>query len=72
MFLGTEKESKLMTLMQGCCQIRKLLAKRLYVCYPLDRIRTVMHYSSGLGDSSLDHRRREEFPAIFYYTEEYM
>ena len=26
---------------------------------------TVMHYSFGLGESSLDHRRREEFPAIF-------
>lgn len=24
-----------------------------------------MHYSFGLGKSSLDHRRREEFPAIF-------
>ena len=24
-----------------------------------------MHYSFGLGESSLDHRRREEFPAIF-------
>ncbi len=24
-----------------------------------------MHYSFGLGGSSLDHRRREEFPAIF-------
>ena len=24
-----------------------------------------MHYSFGLGVSSLDHRRREEFPAIF-------
>ena len=24
-----------------------------------------MHYSFGLGASSLDHRRREEFPAIF-------
>ena len=26
---------------------------------------TVMRYSFGLGVSSLDHRRREEFPAIF-------
>ena len=25
----------------------------------------VMRYSFGLGESSLDHRRREEFPAIF-------
>ena len=24
-----------------------------------------MRYSFGLGISSLDHRRREEFPAIF-------
>ena len=24
-----------------------------------------MRYSFGLGESSLDHRRREEFPAIF-------
>lgn len=24
-----------------------------------------VYYSSGLGESSLDHRRREEFPAIF-------
>ncbi len=24
-----------------------------------------MYYSFGLGVSSLDHRRREEFPAIF-------
>lgn len=24
-----------------------------------------MHYSFGLGVSSLNHRRREEFPAIF-------
>ena len=24
-----------------------------------------MHYSFGLGENSLDHRRREEFPAIF-------
>ena len=24
-----------------------------------------MRYSLGLGASSLDHRRREEFPAIF-------
>lgn len=24
-----------------------------------------MRYSFGLGRSSLDHRRREEFPAIF-------
>lgn len=24
-----------------------------------------MRYSLGLGESSLDHRRREEFPAIF-------
>ena len=24
-----------------------------------------MRYSFGLGKSSLDHRRREEFPAIF-------
>ena len=23
-----------------------------------------MHYSLGLGESSLDHRRREEFPAV--------
>ncbi len=28
--------------------------------------KTVMRYSFGLGVSSLDHRRREEFPAIFY------
>ena len=28
-----------------------------------------MHYSLGLGVSSLDHRRREEFPAIFYIGE---
>ena len=27
-----------------------------------------MHYSFGLGKSSLDHRRREEFPAIFTIT----
>jgi len=26
---------------------------------------TVMCYSFGLGESSLDYRRREEFPAIF-------
>ena len=26
---------------------------------------TVMRYSFGLGVSSLDHRRRKEFPAIF-------
>ena len=26
---------------------------------------TVMRYSFGLGESSLDHRRREEFPATF-------
>ena len=26
--------------------------------------KVVMHYSFGLGESSLDHRRREEFPAI--------
>lgn len=24
-----------------------------------------MRYSLGLGESSLDHRRREEFPAFF-------
>ena len=30
-----------------------------------------MHYSFGLGVSSLDHRRREEFPAIFYYYESF-
>lgn len=24
-----------------------------------------MHYSFGLGESSLGHRRREEFPATF-------
>lgn len=28
-----------------------------------------MRYSFGLGESSLDHRRREEFPAIFYLEE---
>lgn len=28
--------------------------------------KTVTSYSFGLGKSSLDHRRREEFPAIFY------
>lgn len=27
-----------------------------------------MHYSFGLGASSLGHRRREEFPAVFYFT----
>ena len=27
-----------------------------------------MRYSFGLGESSLDHRRREEFPAIFTIT----
>jgi hypothetical protein len=26
-----------------------------------------MSYSYGLGDSSWDHRRREEFLAIFYF-----
>lgn len=26
--------------------------------------KTVTSYSFGLGESSLDHRRREEFPAI--------
>ena len=25
-----------------------------------------MRYSFGLGESSLDHRRREEFPAILF------
>lgn len=29
-----------------------------------------MHYNFGLGVSSLDHRRREEFPAISSYTGE--
>ena len=29
------------------------------------RINTVLHYCFGLGESSLDHRRREGFPAIF-------
>ena len=28
-----------------------------------------MYYSLGLGESSLDHRRREEFPAIFIIVE---
>lgn len=27
----------------------------------------VMHYNFGLGVNSLDHRRREEFPAIFNF-----
>ena len=26
-----------------------------------------MRYNFGLGESSLDHRRREEFPAIFNF-----
>lgn len=29
-----------------------------------------MRYSFGLGKSSLDHRRREEFPAISNYIRE--
>ncbi len=29
-----------------------------------------MRYSFGLGESSLDHRRREEFPAISNYIRE--
>ena len=29
-----------------------------------------MRYNFGLGESSLDHRRREEFPAISSYTGE--
>ena len=28
----------------------------------------VVHYHFGLSESSLDHRRREEFPAISIYT----
>ena len=30
-----------------------------------------MRYSFGLGVSSLDHRRREEFPAIFTIYEHF-
>lgn len=26
-----------------------------------------MHYNFGLGEGSLDHRRREEVPAVFLY-----
>ena len=37
-----------------------------YLCDYLNRIKSVMRYSFGLGESSLDHRRREELPAIFY------
>ena len=29
-----------------------------------DKNRTVMHYSSGSGKSSLNMKRREEFPAV--------
>ncbi len=28
--------------------------------------RVVWYYNNGLGDSPLDHRRREEFPVIFF------
>ena len=30
-----------------------------------------MRYSFGLGESSLDHRRREEFPANFTITNKF-
>ena len=36
-----------------------------YMLYLLDKSKIVRYYNSDLGESSLDHRRREEFPAIF-------
>lgn len=45
-------------------QNKKILVSKVYIWFSLHRIKTVTSYSFGLGESSLDHRRREEFPAI--------